>query len=58
MSDTEAIDLIEHYRWSLHPQDGVGGWCVGSDDWDVFGATIRDAVRAALAEQARRAMTK
>jgi hypothetical protein len=53
LSDNEALDLVELYRWALLPVAG-GKWVAVT----LFGATepvetAREAIRAALTKQAR-----
>jgi hypothetical protein len=59
MSDTEILDLIEHYKWAVLPQTG-GGWVVEEGDDDEahelvrIRGSLRDAVKAALGTVAAR----
>ena len=59
LSDTEALDLIQHYRWAVLPQCG-GGWVVEGDDGTEDGVRelartrgqLREAVGMAMRRQA------
>ena len=52
MSDTEALDLIQHYGWRLMPVSVLGGWIAVTDGGATEPApTLREAVRAALKKQ-------
>lgn len=59
MSDTEMLDLIEHYGWCIVPAPLGDGWMVKEPDWRKAALstdeTLRGAIRKALSEQARRA---
>jgi hypothetical protein len=53
LTDNEALDLVQLYRWPLLPVPG-GKWVAVT----LFGATepvesVRDAIRAALTKQVR-----
>ena len=50
MSDTEALNLIEHYRWHVQPTL-EGKWAIDGDFGSIRGETLRDAVHVALTAQ-------
>jgi hypothetical protein len=52
VTDTEALDLVQHYGWVLMPVSASGGWIAVT----VAGATdpapsMREAIQAALKKQ-------
>jgi hypothetical protein len=53
MSDAEMLDLVERNRWSIFPQEGTPippSWAVESEEWIVFGTTVREAICNALTQ--------
>ncbi len=56
MSDTEALNLIEHYRWKVQPTL-EGKWAVDGDFGSIRGETLREAIYTALAAQAEWALS-
>lgn len=53
------LDLVEHYRWSIFPQEGEFSppvWAVETDAFVVFGPTVREAISNALSRQASDAL--
>ena len=53
MTDTEALNLIEHYGWSIAPQVN-GGWVIegddGSGEQEIELARTRGPLREAIAD--------
>ena len=49
MTDTERLNLIEHYGW--HINKVASGWNVFSSNIDIIEKTLRLAIDAALAAQ-------
>lgn len=50
MSDTEAINLIEFYRWTVTPTL-EGKWAIDGDFGSIRAENLRDGIRHALTEQ-------
>lgn len=63
MSDTELLNLIEHYKWIVTPLL-LGGWMIESaENGDVrklvcTRGSLRDTVTLALKAQAERALAR
>ena len=65
MTDTEALDLIEHCRWAVSPRAG-GGWVIKSDEdsgeQEIELArtreSLRKTVRTALRAHTRQAVSQ
>jgi hypothetical protein len=57
MSDQEALNLIEHYRWKVQPTL-ENRWAVDGDFGSIRGDTLRDAIKTALAAQAEWALAE
>ena len=51
MSDSEMINLIEHYEWCVYRE--YNHWNVAGNFGKVFKKTLREAIVAALAAQAK-----
>lgn len=49
MTDTERLNLIEHYRWNIHT--ATEGYTVFGDFGNVGGKSLREAIDAALRAQ-------
>lgn len=49
MTDTEALNLIEHYGWSINKISK--GWNVFNENIDVIGLSIREAIINAMIAQ-------
>ena len=51
MSDTEALDLIQHYGWGLAPSVR-GGWVINCIRFSTDPQpTVREAIKAAMTAQ-------
>lgn len=59
MTDTERLNLIEHYGWVIDQLKNGKGWCVTGrfSIFHVAGDTLRDAIDAALAAQVKWALS-
>ncbi len=61
MSDTERLNLIEHYKWQISlSANGKVWWIFGSFSTNkkgVKGKTLREAIDAALAAQMKWALS-
>lgn len=51
MTDTERLNLIEHYGWNINKH--FLGFNVFNENVDVVRATLREAIDVALAAQAK-----
>lgn len=57
MTDTEILDLVQHYQWAISPQTG-GGWVIDDgEDEDIIElarnrGSLRDAIKMALRNKA------
>lgn len=53
MTDTERLDLIEHYGWVIDTLKNGKGWCVTGrlSIFHVARETLREAIDAAIAAQ-------
>ena len=58
MTDTEMLDLIQRYGWPVVPAPFGDGWMIKDPDWRkpalASGKTLRDTIRKAMVEQAKR----
>lgn len=55
MTDTKRLNLIEHYQWKINFT--CDKWNVFNANIDVAANTLREAIDAALAAQAKWAMS-
>jgi hypothetical protein len=51
MTDKEALNLIEHYRWKVQPTL-ENKWAVDGEFGSIRGETLREAIQTALEAQA------
>lgn len=49
MSDTEMLNLIEHYDWFIVKFGS--GWNIFNENIDVMGTTLREAILNAMTAQ-------
>jgi hypothetical protein len=52
MTDTEALNLVEHYGWRLVPLNDGKWFAMTVGGATAVQSSLRDAIRAALAKQA------
>jgi hypothetical protein len=55
MTDTERLNLIEHYGWDIRKIDD--NWYVEGQFGRVYKVSIREAINAALSAQAKWALS-
>lgn len=56
MSDTEMLNLIEHYEWNINQM--YKGWNVFSANIDITGPTLREAIKIAMDAQVKWSLGK
>ena len=56
MSDKEALNLIEHYRWKVQPTL-ENKWAIDGAFGSIRGETLREAIKTALTAQAEWALS-
>lgn len=57
MTDTERLNLVEHHKWTVKFMDGGCHIVLHQAGTYAFAKTFREAIQAALAAQAKWALS-